>query len=236
MAISSDTSRKSREFADAYGIDFPLLEDVELRWAEKYSGVSTDGFAIPGLLLIGQDGGLLFREIGSAKDDRVYLPELLEIVDRELGTEGPAPSPDAGKTQVRGGLAAGVETEEASFAGGLSMAVLRELGPLGLGLEIGYGHWPGQLAGGGVLLQLRKSYWHGVGAFTLELPLGAVRALEAEGQWGFHHGLRLGTETEWSPRVFSFVAIGFEGVLHRAGGSVQEATQLLGTLGFGWKI
>ena len=74
--------------ADEYGIEFPLLSDPELSLAKRYAGVSTDGFPFPTILVLKPNGTVYFRKIGEAKDDRVYAPELLAIVDRMTGGHG----------------------------------------------------------------------------------------------------------------------------------------------------
>jgi hypothetical protein len=90
LAISRDEPADSRAFAERLGIGFPLLADVDGAVSRQYAGITSDDAALPGVTVIGRDGRIVFRHLASAMDDRVDAAELLAILDRTVGTTGPA--------------------------------------------------------------------------------------------------------------------------------------------------
>ncbi len=90
LAISVDAPEDSRAFAEQLGAWFPLLSDPEGTVAQAYTGMSSDKAALPGVTVIDRDGRIAYRKVASTKDDRTTTPELLAILDRTVGTHGPA--------------------------------------------------------------------------------------------------------------------------------------------------
>jgi hypothetical protein len=45
--------------------------------------------ALPGVTVIDRSGRIVFRQVASAKDDRISAADLLAAIDRTLGTHGP---------------------------------------------------------------------------------------------------------------------------------------------------
>ncbi len=77
-------------FARREALDFPLLADTDRAVARAYVGVNDDDdTAVPGVVVIDRGGAIVFRQIATAKDDRLTLPQLLAALDRTLGTHGP---------------------------------------------------------------------------------------------------------------------------------------------------
>jgi hypothetical protein len=96
--ISIDSPEDSLKFTQLAGINFPLLSDRDGAVARKYVGLNYDGTALPGIIIIGADGRIVFRQIATAKDDRMTAGEVIDTVDRTLGTSGRAA--DAGYVAV----------------------------------------------------------------------------------------------------------------------------------------
>lgn len=93
LAISMDTPEDSRAFAADYGLPFPLLSDPEGVVSKVYAGVTSDHETLPGITLIRGDGTIAFRQVASAKDDRMTAAELIATIDHTLGTTGPTGAP-----------------------------------------------------------------------------------------------------------------------------------------------
>ncbi len=45
---------------------------------------------MPGVIVIARDGRVVYRQVATAKDDRVSTPDLVAILDDRFGTHGPA--------------------------------------------------------------------------------------------------------------------------------------------------
>lgn len=88
VGVSRDDVIASGEFADAYGIAFPLLADEAGTMSQAYVGIDGADNTIPGIVLIRQGGGIVYRQIATAKDDRLTATQLLAVVDKTLGTSG----------------------------------------------------------------------------------------------------------------------------------------------------
>src|SRR5512138_1845231 len=82
LAISVDAPADSRRLADAYGIAYPLLSDAGGAVSRAYVGVEETDNSVPGVVVIGRDGRIAYRQ--SAAD-------VLAVVDRTLGTTGAGP-------------------------------------------------------------------------------------------------------------------------------------------------
>jgi hypothetical protein len=89
LAISADSSADSKEFAARAGLNFPLLADPG-DVAREYVGLNYDDTAIPGVVIIRPDGHIAFRQVATAKDDRLSAAKLIDTLDRTLGTKGAA--------------------------------------------------------------------------------------------------------------------------------------------------
>jgi hypothetical protein len=88
--ISADSVEDSAKFTQLTAMNFPLLSDPRGEVARKYVGVNYDGTALPGIIIIGADGRIVFRQVATAKDDRMTAAEVIDTVDRTLGTSGRA--------------------------------------------------------------------------------------------------------------------------------------------------
>ncbi|CAN5921091.1 hypothetical protein BH11MYX3_BH11MYX3_05010 [soil metagenome] len=88
LAISTDPSDESAKFASKYGIGFPLLADTDGAVSKQFVGVNYDDTTIPGIVIVRRDGSIVFRQVATAKDDRLSAAELLATIDRTLGTTG----------------------------------------------------------------------------------------------------------------------------------------------------
>jgi AhpC/TSA family len=89
LAISADEPHDSRLFAMMLRIWFPLLSDGDLAVSRVYAGETSDTNALPGVTVIDRSGRIVFRQVASAKDDRISAQDLLAAIDRTLGTSGP---------------------------------------------------------------------------------------------------------------------------------------------------
>ena len=229
--------------ADTYGIEFPLLQDADLTLAKAYAGVSTDGFPLPAVFVLNQDGSVFFQKIGGSTHDRVYAPELLSIVDGMLGVHDlPLPKGYVFANQVRvaGGLGAHAGNADTSFAADLELAALRSFGSyVALGVEVGSALLPDRELYASALLRARLPYWQGVGELYLQLPLGIARRVSDDEfqKNGLHTGLTLGTESEISPQFFVFADLKLGLSIFASGGSGNYVSRRA-TLqaGLGWKF
>jgi len=83
-----DSPEDSRAFARDYEIAFPLLSDADGAVSRQYTGVTSDDNTLPGVVIV-RDGQIAFRQLATAKDDRLSTTDLLATLDRTLGTHGP---------------------------------------------------------------------------------------------------------------------------------------------------
>jgi len=88
VAVSRDETSDSRSFARAYGIEFPLISDLDGAISKALVGIDDQDHSIPGVVVIRRDGAIVFRQIATSKDDRLTARALLEAIDRSLGTSG----------------------------------------------------------------------------------------------------------------------------------------------------
>lgn len=197
LAISEDAPEDSLAFATSYGIEFPLLSDTDGKVASLYVGVTSDHAALPGVTIIGRDGRVVFRQVASAKDDRMSAAELLATLDATLGTSGASAAAGGyapiDRAQLRMDVGGGVATGDAT--GVADFAALYPLGThLLLGPWVGFEprHAPLDLD---AALVLREPIWHGIGA----LELGAVGGWNASGATGWNVGGRAGLWIAVSP-------------------------------------
>jgi hypothetical protein len=181
LAISMDSPANSRAFAASYGIAFPLLADEDGQVSRTYAGVTSDGNTLPGITIVRGDGHIVFRQLASAKDDRMSSAELVATIDRTLGTSGPAAVHDgfAGldRVQLRLDLGGGVSHDggDGGGTGATALGAGSLLLPLGrhvlVGPRVQWGVHAGALAVDGIAL-VREPIFHGVGALELGVSAG----------------------------------------------------------------
>ena len=191
LAISEDTPAESAAFARDYGLGFPLLSDHDSKVSRVYAGVSSDSYTLPGITIIRGDGRIAFRQVASAKDDRMSAQELIATLDRTLGTTGPAFSPDGyaalDRLQVRGDVGGGVVVHDRRGTSGSGVAAVSALSPLGH-------HW---LAGARASSEPREAPLSFDGVIAGRLPvfgtagaieLGAIAGWTGRGSTGVEEG------------------------------------------------
>ncbi len=143
LAISLDEPAASRSFASSYGIAYSLLTDPDGTTSRAYVGLDATDTTIPGIVVIRRDGQIVFRQIATAKDDRLTAAQLLATLDRTLGTGDGAPAARTGyavldRLQLRVALGGG-RAERTSSSGEVPIAVASAsaLVPLGRRFLIG---------------------------------------------------------------------------------------------------
>ncbi len=202
--------------AQEYGIQFPLLEDKDNQIAKRYAGVSTEGFAFPAIFILKQDGTVFFQQVSEDKGKRVYVPELLEIVDSmtaDAAQNLPTAEAFQNNSQLRFGLGGGVlhvENGDNDFAGDLQIAALHTLGSHAkFGFQLGSSLLPEREFRATALLRARKQSLYGIGEYYLQLELGIARRLldDTFSKTGLATGLSLGTEIDVSPSFFVFTEL-----------------------------
>lgn len=93
-------------------MSFPLLFDQGAAVSRAYTGVNYDDTSIPGIVIVRKDGTIAFRQIAETKEDRLSVAQVLDAVDRTLGTTGIAASEGYAaldRTQLRVELGGGGE-------------------------------------------------------------------------------------------------------------------------------
>ena len=179
-----DAPADSRAFANDYGIAFPLLADEDGQVSRTYAGVTSDANTLPGVTIVRGDGRIVFRQLASAKDDRMSSAELVATVDRTLGTRGPAAVHDGfaalDRVQFRIDLGGGVthDGHDGQGGGGTGATAFGAgslLLPLGRHVLVGpraqWGVHAGVLAIDGIAL-VREPIFNGVGAVELGVSAG----------------------------------------------------------------
>jgi peroxiredoxin len=97
LAVSQHPAAKSGPYAERFRLPFPVLLDAEGFQASR----QYDPPATPTLVLVGQDGRVLYHSHGFSKDD---LNELAGLVAREVGVEPALVAPaDDGRPPFRPG-------------------------------------------------------------------------------------------------------------------------------------
>ncbi len=185
--------------------------------------MSSDAAALPGITIIDRDGTIAFRTVASTKDDRTTAPELLAILDRTVGTHGPAAT-DAGYAaleRMQLALSAGVaHVEDRGTSGTISLAALI---PLGRHL----------LFGPMVASEPRAAPLDLSAAIGLREPFaGNLAAVQLTGTYGYSFAdtrgqtgsARLGLWFAWTPELAFTLDLG--GALH------GEKLELFATFGF----
>jgi peroxiredoxin len=83
LAVSVDTQSQSREIAEAYGIEFRLLSDPELRVIDQFGVRHPDGgldgdIARPAVFILDREGRVVWRDLTENWRVRVRPEPLLE--------------------------------------------------------------------------------------------------------------------------------------------------------------
>jgi hypothetical protein len=135
LGVSVDSVAESKAFAQDYAIAFPLLSDQDTSVSRAYVGIDGADVTVPGIVVIRHDGQIVFRQIATSKDDRLTAAEVLDTVDRTLGTGAGAPRAATGyavieRLQLRVEAGGGsVRTDDRwRGTGTASLAALRPLG------------------------------------------------------------------------------------------------------------
>jgi hypothetical protein len=184
LAISADEPHDSRLFAMMLRIWFPLLSDGDLAVSRVYAGETSDANALPGVTVIDRSGRIVFRQVASAKDDRISAQDLLAAIDRTLGTSGPETT-DHGfaaieRAQIRLDAGGGVVASEAGpgtivKTTGTGVASLAALFPITRFLLVGprLGFEPRDAPLDADLeVVARLPIWHAAGAIELAVDGG----------------------------------------------------------------
>jgi hypothetical protein len=229
LAISMDSPEDSRAFARDYGLGFALLSDPDGQVSRAYAGVTSDHNTLPGVTIIDRAGRIVFRQVASAKDDRMSAAELIATLDRTLGTSGPAArAPDAAidRAQLRVAVGGGAVDAGGGTRGTVSGA-LAALVPLGhhvlVGPRLGFEPREAPLDLDAAVV-LRAPIWANAGA----IELGAVAGWTPWGTSGASAGAHLGVWFATSPRWAVQLDLG---VTEHGLGRTADATELSLTLG-----
>lgn len=222
--ISEDSPRDSAAFAKNYGLDFTLLSDENGTTATAYTGMSSDGAARPGVVIVDRDHEVVFEKLGESKADRMSAAQVIAAVDASLGTHGAGVDESyttPHRIQVRADGGGGIVRAggENRGTGAAQLSVLLPVHRnLVLGPLFGYAQRGGHSDLDAVAL-LRAPIWNDVGA----LEVGSLGGYSVNGNtWnaGGHADLAFA----WTP-TFG-VQIGIDVISH--GG---EATTFLVTFG-----
>ncbi len=232
MAISPDAPEKSRSMAKRYGIEFPLLEDKDLKLAKQYAGVSSDGYAVPSVYILRADGSVYLQKIGDAKDDRIYAAELLEHLDTMLGPASKSMPKARGfahpyRVSANVGLGAHALDDDVGFATDLSVQAVRTLGAyLGIGAEAAGLVLPERELRAALLLQAQRPMFAGVFELYVQVPLGWTKRFSDDdfGDSGFYSGVRGGTAFDVNPNFQLRVELAVEGTVRSGQSGTGEST------------
>jgi hypothetical protein len=230
LAISMDSPEDSRAFARDYGIAFPLLSDLDGAVSRTYAGVTSDHNTLPGVTIVGRDGRIVFRQVASAKDDRMPVAELLATLDRTLGTTGPAAAPpgfaaiDRAQLGVEiggGGVRAAGETR------GTVTGAIAGLYPLGRHVLVG--PWLGFEPREAPLdldaaVVVRLPIWANAGAIELGAVGGWTPWQTTGGNVSGHLGMWFATSPHWA------VQLGI-GITEHGLGETTHSTGVFASLG-----
>lgn len=197
LAISGDSAEDSRTFAARYQLPFPLLGDPDGAVSRQFTGITSDGNTLPGIVIVRGDRQIVERRLATAKDDRVSTAGVVEALDRTLGTHGPALADDHYAAIDRAQLrldAGGGHTAD----GATGVASLTALVPLGRYVVVGprasFDLRGAPLALGGELA-LRLPFVHD----TAAVELGAVAAYAPFAPRGAIAGGTADLWFAWSP-------------------------------------
>lgn len=199
-----DPPEDSRAFARDYGIGFPLLSDQDGAVSRAYVGVTSDHNTLPGVTIIGRDGRIVFRQVASAKDDRMPAAELLATLDRTLGTTGPAIA-SAGyaaidSAQLRVEIGGGARSVGDDTRGAV-VATMAGLYPLGHHLVVG--PWLNASPREGsfdldAAVLVRAPFWANTGALELGIVGGWTPWGDAGGNASAHADVWFAMSPRWA--------------------------------------
>ncbi len=201
LAISTDPSDESAKFASNYGIGFPLLADVDGAVSKQLVGVNHDDTTIPGIVIVRRDGAIVFRQVATAKDDRLSAAELLETIDRTLGTSGSGLRHGYAafdRVQVR--IAGGGGARRSGETQGVAVAELAVLFPLARQLVIGPWLSTDVTSVTGVDLAIggRIPLLHDTGAVQITTTMGWSPSSDAAWNAGLRAGPWLAVTPSWA--------------------------------------
>ena len=225
-----DSPEDSRGFAHDYGIGFPLLSDADGAVSRSYAGVTSDHNTLPGVTIVGRDGRIVFRQVATAKDDRMPAAELLATLDRTLGTSGPAVSPDGyaaiDRAQLRVQLGGGA-VHAAGDTRGTVVGAVAGLYPLGRHVLVG--PWLGFEPREAPLdldaaVVVRLPIWASAGAIELAAVGGWTPWQTTGGNAGAHLGLWFATSPRWAVRLDL-------GITEHGLGHSAQSTEVAASLG-----
>ncbi len=84
IAISTDTTESHRDFASKYNLGFPVLSDKNKEVSKKYGALNILGMSKRKIVLIGQDGKVLFEKsvlpITYIKPEELLSDEMLKLL------------------------------------------------------------------------------------------------------------------------------------------------------------
>jgi hypothetical protein len=230
LGISMDAPADSQRFAADYGIAFPLLSDEDGAVARRYTGITSDRAALPGVTIIDRDGRIAFRQVASTKDDRMSAAELFATLDRTLGTSGPAVAPPGyaaiDRAQLRVALGGGGVRAAGDTLGTVAGSVA---GLVALGHHLLVGPWLGFEPRQSPLdldaaAFVRLPFWSNTGAVELGAVGGWTPWQDAGGNAAAHLGVWFALSPRWAVQLDAAVAE------HGLGGTTHS-TAVSGSLG-----
>jgi hypothetical protein len=229
LAISMDSPEDSRAFARDYGIAFPLLADTDGAVSRTYAGVTSDRNTLPGVTIVDRDGRIVFRQVASAKDDRMPVAELLATIDRTLGTAGPAAAREGFAAIDRAQLLASLGGGGAHTDGTRGTVVGALAGLYPLGHHVLVGPWLGFEPRDAPLdldaaVVVRAPFWANAGA----IQLGAIAGWTPWQTTGANASARLGVWFATSPKWALQIDLG---VAEHGLGHTDHATEAFVSLG-----
>ncbi|MCG8417854.1 MAG: redoxin domain-containing protein [Proteobacteria bacterium] len=242
IGISADSIEETREFAATYSLPFPLISDPDNQLSRIYVGIDSDGYALPGVVVVAPVRKVVFRQVGGAPGDRVYAGDLLEVVDRfssDIGTRATVAGLSGGfapleRIQLRLAASLGLAqrtspSDDLGFSVGGEVAVLYPLGnhvmlgALLRGLAVDSTHIDTD-----ALLRLRFPVLYQQAELYVQIPFGpTVHATNEDGdsneQLGWNGGVQTGLQFSLLPSMAIFLEGGAS--LHRFAGRGSSATR-----------
>lgn len=198
--MSRDDVDDSTSFAKGYGIEFPLISDKTGDISRAFVGIDVNDHSIPGIVVIRRDGAIVFRQIAKTKDDRLSARQVLEAVDRTLGTTG-----ELAETRYPALERAHLRLE--TGAGQIRIAdAWKPTGVARLGITVPLQRY--LVAGTAIASEYREGALSLQGSIGVRLPIFAdIAALQLSGETGLpisapgvYVGGRLGIWFAWTPR------------------------------------
>ncbi len=218
--MSRDEVDDSRSFARDYGIAFPLISDTKGDISRAFVGIDVNDHSIPGIVVIRRDGAVVFRQVAKTKDDRLTARQVLDAIDRSLGTTGELVEtrhPALERAQLRVETGGGqIKTADRWQATGVSK----------LGIVVPLNRY--LIAGAGLASEYRDARLSLQGSLGVRRPIFAdIAAIQLSAEAGLpisapgvYAGVRLGMWFAWTPRW----AVSVDGTfgVHGAGADDQR--------------